>query len=201
MGVTKKPEAKDTVKLVKKLIKQHEQQVVEHKYYDLADTLASLSSTATILDVSAVPQGDTDRTRDGDRISPISISLHYYINGETYSGIVRVMMFRWLPNSVTDTPGASELFHAPSQIIISPFVHDQRGQFNVLYDKTHVVCNNGGSEISVVNKTVKLARKQIDYSNSGVEGSCKLYLLFVTDRVLATSPYGYVRTRLNYTDQ
>jgi len=121
------------------------------------------------------------------------------LNGESYSSIVRVAVFRWLDDT---TPTVSDIFRGTTSawyLPLSIYNHDQRGKFNILYDKTHVVSNNGNELVSI-NKTLKLAKKQFRYTNGTTTGTNKLYVFVGADRALSTSADAYLLTNITYTD-
>lgn len=186
--------------VAKKAIKQHEKKVVELKYHEQVDSMTAISYSGTVTCLSTIARGDADTQRDGDRLSPLYMDLAYWINGEVYSGIIRMIIFRWLPATV---PTATDIITAvgTDRACTQFYEHDQRSQYNVLYDNTVTVSNNGGSELKVVRKHIKLGRKQIDYTAGGTTGSNQFYVLYLSDRSLATSPSGFLRARLSYTDQ
>lgn len=190
-----------TVKDVKRIVKEYEKSVSENKYSDITSTLASLDYNGQSVDVSSVAQGTTDSTRIGDQLKPTSLRLAYWLNGESFSSIVRVIVFRWLPDTGLGVPSVANILqHYGSALgVLSPFIHDTRSQFNILYDKVHKVSNSGGSELVHVDATIKTA-KLIQYNAAGVTGLGRIYAIFITDRVLATSCTALVHARLNYID-
>jgi len=191
----KKPAGTKTFnKKVEQVILKHEAKTVEHKYFDVVTPLTTLSSTASIFDLSGTTVGTSDIQRIGDNIVPKSLEFNFWLNGETFSSIVRVVVFRWMPNSV---PAIGNLLHSAE--LLSPFVHDLRHLFNVLYDKTIIVANNG-NEIYSSHNSLKMAKKNIEYQLGTSGGANKVYCMFLTDRNLATSCIGRLYSRLNYID-
>lgn len=187
-------------KEVKQMIKSENAKARELKFYNVNSSYSALLSYSGVIeDISAMARGDSDSNRDGDRCLPISLDLSYVVYGETYSSVYRCIIFRWLENS-TPTVGDILLSSGSGYSVTSGYQHDQRGLFNILYDKTHTVSNNGGSELVHVKKHLKMAKKQIDYTAGTTSGSNKIYMLGLTDRSLATSATVAYTTRLNYTD-
>lgn len=197
---TKKPMSKALRKSVKKIILEHEKETVELKYFDTDSVLAGLDNNynSTLTSLCQVPQDNTDRGRNGDRICPIALEFNYWLNSETFTSIYRVIVFRWLPST---TPSAGNIVHSNASVesVITQLVHDGRNQFNILYDKVHHLSNNG-NEVIAVRKRLKLARKQIDFSSGTTTGSNKIYCMFATDRLLATSGIGLLSCRFTFID-
>lgn len=187
-------------KEVKQMIKSENAKARELKFYNVDSSYSALLSYSGVVeDISAMARGDSDSNRDGDRCLPISLDLSYVIYGETYSSVYRMIVFRWLENT-TPTVADILLSSGSGYSVTSGYQHDQRGLFNILYDKTHTVSNNGGSELVHVKRHLKMAKKQIDYSAGGTTGSNKIYVLGITDRSLATSATVAYISRLNFTD-
>lgn len=191
-----------TKKDVKKLIKQDRQQTNELKYFNQTSVFASLlSSTGVLESVSNVARGASDSQRDGDRLLPTSLRISYSCFGESLSFQFRFIVLRWIPDDTGLAPTVPMILQnsASGFSVNSDYVHDQRGQFNILYDKTHTISNNGNELLhKVIN--VKMAKKQMDYTAAGIGGANKIYVLGITDRSLATSGTAQYVSRLNYYD-
>lgn len=191
-----------TTKSVKKIARQEATKVVmklsETKYHDRQFALGA-DFNGAVIDLSSIGQGDTDVTRDGDKILPVTLEVGFNVVGETYSGIVRLIIFRWIKDSIP-VPGDIMDSLGGSYATISPYQHDLRKNFQVLKDKTYTVSNNGGTELRSDQYILKMAKKTIEYYQGGVTAKNKIYALMVGDRALATSPGMFLMTRLNYKD-
>lgn len=185
---------------VKRLIRNNNKNIQEAKYHAVNTVLSSLVSySGSLEDMTAIIRGDGDTQRDGDRLLPTSLQISYICHGETFTSAFRIIIFRWKPDSV---PIVTDIVPTTGSgyVITTGFQHDQRNQFEILYDKKHVVSNNGGSELVVVTKSLKMAKKQIDYSAGTTAGSNKIWVLAFSDRSLATSGTIAMSYRLNFTD-
>lgn len=172
--------------------------IAESKYWDTQSS-TSADFSGLIVDLSVVPVGTGDLARIGDKISPTSLEVGFNVIGETFSGIARIVIFRWLDDS---TPVPTDIFQALGGgfATVQPFTHDQRSKFNVLSDKRMTVSNNGGSEIVSMRYTLKLAKKNIAYSAGTTTGRSKIYACLVGDRAVVSAPGHFLMTRLNYKD-
>lgn len=200
--MARKPNKAPKRKALRKIIRQEATSTLmklsETKYHD-KDYALGADLNGAIVDLSSIGQGSTDVTRDGDKALPTSLFVGFSVIGETYSGIVRMIIFRWIDTGIP-TPGNICEGLGGNYATISPFVHDLRGNFQVLRDKHYRVSNNGGSEIVTDVFTMKLAKKTLQYYQGGVSARNKIYALLITDRSLATSPNIYLTTRMNYKD-
>lgn len=185
---------------VRKMIKRNNKNIQEMKYHNVSTVFSSLVDfNGSLEDMTVIARGDADTNRDGDRLLPKTLRISYSMFGEALSSIFRVIVFRWKPASVPTV--GSVLFSTGSGYIIdSDYQHDQRNQFEILYDKKHTVSNNGGSELMTVTRTLRMAKKQIDYTGGGTTGSNKIYVIAATDRNLASSATIQMVYRLNFTD-
>lgn len=185
---------------VKRAIRVNNKQTQEMKYNNSNTVFSSLVSyNGSLEDLTNIVRGDADTNRDGDRLLPISLRFSYVLYGETYSSVFRILIFRWKPDSVP-TVGDVLFTTGSGYAVTCDYQHDQRNQFEILYDKKHTVSNNGGSELVVVTKSLKMAKKQVDYTAGGTSGSNKIWAIAISDRSLATSGTIAMTYRLNFTD-
>lgn len=157
-------------------------------------------------DIFSPPQGDGNGERVGDRISFKSLSLNYTVysnNTGSVSPVVRIILFKWKPDTANDTPTLATILEGSTYI--APYVGEReaRRKFNVVYDKMHI-CNPAATagNVHVVNKTIPLKGKV--YFNEGLTtGSGKLYLLALSSTSVAnTTEWGTgSRFRLRYIEE
>lgn len=187
---------------VRKIARNEAEKVIlrdsEIKYHNTQYD-GGIDNAGIIYDLSAVAQGDTDITRDGDRLMPTTMDLAFLLNGETHSGVSRLIVFRWFNN---DTPTPSLILNTTgtSYSTVSPYYHDYKDKFNILLDKSLVVSNNG-KEIAQYKKRLYLAKtKQIQYVAGSTTGTNKLFALVIGDGILAGTPDSYLYTHMRYRD-
>lgn len=170
----------------------------EIKYHNTTNT-GAVDYAGMCYDLSAVAQGDTDITRDGDALLPTSLDIGLMINGETHSGVYRLIIFRWFNN---DSPTPSLILNtvSSSYSTVSPYYHDYKQKFNILLDRSFKVSNNG-NEIEQFKKRLVLAKsKQIQYVAGSTTGTNKIWALVISDGVLAGTPDMYLYTQMKYRD-
>lgn len=170
----------------------------ESKYNDVYSA-PPIDFSGAILALTNTTQGTSDVTRIGDSITPSKLWFRMLVNGETSSGMVRLILFRW-----TDfgAPIVSNILQSTgsSYSVSSPYVHDRQSQqYTILYDQTKPVSNNGGSELIMFNYTRKLAAKKIQYLLAGTNGGKnELYAIIITDTDFANSPTVALSSRFEF---
>lgn len=193
---------------VKRLIKQTQ----ESKYFILQST-NTFDYSGAVVKLSAIPQGDTDVTRDGDKITPTSLSVRYsiYNTGTAATSPTeidyRVIIFRWRPDDTSGAPIASNIMATTGNLYaaLSEYIHDQRSNFEVLYDRMHlgVLSVLGAGANRPFHAKVKVNSRSIKYLAGGTAGLDNLYILFITDNngVAGANKFTYVmNSQLNFTD-
>lgn len=187
-------------KQVSKMIERKDRQTTELNRHVVADSYATLSYSGVITDLSAIAQGTAETNRVGSKLQPQYMDIRGYINGETSSGLVRYVVFRWDDDS---TPTAANIlkYTGDHKATSSPYLIDNRSKYKVYYDKVFAVSNNG-TEMVNIQKHIKLPKtKHIDYTGSATSGIHKIWALAITDRVLASSPTILVVSELRFTDK
>lgn len=136
---------------------------VEYKYFDTAVS-TSISSTATLSHLTAIGQGDTDVTRDGNtcRLKGLNIRHIMALNTLATSSNVRVIVFNWFDST---TPVAGNILantgNTTSQLNI-----ENSDKFHILYDK-HYSMDNVGCKLLDYKKYIKLNQKLKFNSTTG----------------------------------
>lgn len=176
----------------KKQVKSLIRHVQELKYHVTEAIGQQISTTPTIQDLTAITQGDTDQTRDGDRLQlagKIDFRFHLFIGDS--SNVVRVIIFQWHPNS---TPSAGQiLLNGPTGVIdyLSTYSHDNRQEYRILFDKVYSLIGDGVADVSayttltqivrVYRISLKKATKMVQFAAATVDGTNKIYILRVSD--------------------
>lgn len=208
---------------MKKLAYRMERLIGEKKYFITnSGGLFSVTSTGSVTHLTAVPQGDTDQTRDGDQLTIRSLELKWqaftgFTNSTTtydFFNRVRCLVVQWYPQT---TPVLGDiLLSVGNGAHIAPYNHDTRFQFKVLYDSTKTVdqtlfyngtttfgMSTGNSESQLITKRINRGYKQrrVQFVGGTVTApSNGLYLIFVSDSVAITNPQAEYVAKLNYSD-
>lgn len=177
----------------------------ELKYFALNVLGAPISSTANVSSAPfAVPQGITDTTRVGDELTWVSTKFRFEIVNsqgalsDVYNNM-RLMIFQWHPNSVPTA--ADVLIPGPSGSpdILSTYGHDRRAEFTVLYDETFKTVGNQlaattpatsiiTTGVQTRDVSLRFARKKCGFTGASTNANEMLYLLIVTDSIVAPHP-------------
>lgn len=155
--------------------------------------------TGTITSISDVSQGDTDVTRDGDQIYIRSLEMSWEVAvGDTYN-IVRLIVLQWFP-ATTPTISDILLTSGNNDSVLSPYSHDTRFQFKVLYDrKIHV--NTDRPNMSLRFRIWRNFRfRRIQYIGGGTTGQNKIYILKISDSGAVPNPTMANFAKMNFSD-
>ena len=187
------------VKYIKSLIN------VEKKFFDVSANALSVTSTATIVNLSNIAEGSDYNTRDGNSILMQSLQWRATIVGNQNSSgrqIVRIIVFRDNDQRGTD-PALSDLLEntAGGFVIQSPLLHYVNRRFAVLSDKVYSIVINGDTAVRHIKKFIKFPPStHVKYQGTtGADGSNwegALYAAFVsTDATNAPNMDYYFRLR------
>lgn len=156
-----------------------------------------------VRDLSNVAQGQTDITRVGDELYISSYQLRYVGKANSTDGknLLRVILFQWSSNS---TPTAANVISTMNseRTPISPFLHDNRGLYRILYDRTHVMVFDTSSEM--VQGKVMITRgfktRKMRFESAATTGYNKIWLIAVSDSAASSQPTISWQGRLNFRD-
>lgn len=195
----------------KKQVKNLIRNVQELKFFGWNSVSAPVTNVGNLTGVPFdVPQGDTDQTRDGDKLQwcgNIDFRMQV-VNGlgataDVYNN-VRVVIFQWHPNSAP-VAGNILLTGAGGGGIVdiySNYSHDFRQEYKILFDKVFNTIGPG-SNVAVSNGPItektttgllkfkistKKASKNVQYSNGGLSATNRIYILTISDSSLVTHP-------------
>lgn len=187
----------------------------ELKYFQYATAGIAVSASPTIISSPfLIPQGDTDQSRDGDRLmwaGKVDLRVEAIIGSSDPYNNVRLILFQWHPNS---TPAVEDLLlDGPSEApdLFSQFNHDKRQEYKILFDKTWKLVGNGSSAsvpytqasttgIKRFKISLKKARKQVQFAGGGTTGTNKLYLMYMSDSAVTPHPSISYTTKVFFRD-
>lgn len=157
---------------------------IENKYQDIARIGDNIDYNGRIDRFTGVIQGQSDTTRLGDKLTIKSLHLSYYAVSTDPNQTFRLIIFQWYPNTTLAPPIAADILAltGAASAISQYYVWDILNQFNILYDKVHVL--NDASTTSIHKKikvNLKYAKKLINFTAATQEGSNHLYMLRISD--------------------
>lgn len=188
--------------------------VAEKKYFTNSPGPADVTNSGVVTCISLIPQGDTDSTRDGDGLVLRSIEINWEAlsspgTGTSLVDCVRFIVFQWFPNSVP-AAGSVLLNAGSTSSHLSPWNHDQRFNFRILYDKRYDVTKaNANPQINSNSKVTsprilitKGFKYHIQYQSGTTVGSNLIYVLAITDTggTAGNVPQYNFYSKINYTD-
>lgn len=185
---------------VKRIAKGVITNTAEWKHHS-ATTTGTVSTSFGIVDVSAVPQGDSDLSRDGDQLTLQNMQMiHNWSNGDD-NNRVRLVVFQWFPNTV---PVVGDILDTTIGFVPDyPIKSDARDSFKILFDTTTTLnaAYTGGTVFSPTRKTtLRNMKKKMQFANATTIGSNKIYTAWMSDSSVAPHPGIQVYTRLNFID-
>lgn len=195
-------------KAVKKII----QSQAELKYFTFFQAPTGISNAGSLVGTPFdVPNGTTDQERVGDSITLTGLlDFRYSMVALDTSNVVRVIIFQWRAQSYASplAPTVTDILFTSNYL--SHYNHDQRKNYNILYDKMHQLNGNGSSAsypltnngIITVHKRVSLKRaaKKIHYIGGGLQGQNRLFILFISDSSALSHPSVSYVTHFTYYD-
>lgn len=181
---------------------------IENKFYPLYQK-TTVDTAGYLQSLSNIGQGDTAMTRTGDDIHFVRYQMTAEIfNQADVHNTMRIIIFQWRPDDAIDAPTVAKLLDNISSSAVYPthyqYNYVTRTKYNVLYDKSFVlmptyafnssgVVTSGVSRAAVntfkVNIDTRRKLNKIIRFNEGLNsGKNKLYMLVVSDSILATHP-------------
>lgn len=110
----------------------------ETKYHKTSASHEIPYDNVTITQLTGISQGDTDVTREGDRITLKNLEFRGFVYNDASAAHhkARVIIFQWLQN---DTPANTDILPIDgatwtSYAVLEPWNHDQRSSYKILYD-------------------------------------------------------------------
>lgn len=171
----------------------------EKKYYLHSNGSSSISDTGYIWPLSDVPQGDTDQTRNGDSLYLRTVRILGDVRAGDTTNACRVIVFQWLDDS---TPTVASVLQTTSGVtaVFSPYLHDQRKKFRIMYDKMFVVAANGNDAKVFDTKYLRPPIKKVAFTAATTTGSNKIFLLLISDSTAVTHPALTHYSKVTYDD-
>lgn len=194
-GLTKK-QKKETRRIVDSRLKPG----IELKYYDDAVSL-SLTNQWGWRQLILPTQGQSDAgQRDGDKMLPVRMEIRGDIVGADSTNMMRIVIFRVKTGTSANNYFSIGSGAANAYTPYSPYSHDGRKAIEVLYDKSFGTSSTG-TDHHVLVKTLKLARKPIQFSGGTTDYRINgLYMAYCSDSGAATHPTFTYNIRTFYQD-
>jgi hypothetical protein len=190
-------------KEIKALARRIQKETSELKFWTVIDnTYSAISYNGTdfFQALTLVPQGDTDSSRDGDRLYLHEIRMRMNVKINTTTPVFfRVIIFQWFPNTVPQYNSILIDQHNTANAATSDYQHDTRQMFNILYDKLVTLDTVAIPAVSIDVSLEKGFRKKIQFATATTVGTNHVYVLAVSD-VLAGGPQNIMFVKTTYYD-
>lgn len=179
------------------------QRNAELKYFDVNATTTS-STSGVVISLSNVPQGATDITRVGDELKIRSLRVAYTVSQDTsitnfnvYTRC-RVVLFQW---KLDTSPIALDVMQSTGANVSceTPYDHDARRNYNILYDKVHVFALGASPHQHSEPVCYPTQTKMRFEAGASTLANGALYMLFFSDTTTTLPTMAYY-SRLLYTD-
>lgn len=166
----------------------------ESKYKEVSAAYQEIPYDAPIvLDVSAISQGDTINTREGDFIQPTGLKAGIRVqNDYNDDSMYRLVLFQW---HMDDTPVGTDVLPIDGAAfsgydMLSDYNFDGRRKFTVLWDSKTKLLGTTSADHNIPTTrvhTVRVKRKmrKIQFDGAATTGRNKLYLLAFSNRTTA----------------
>lgn len=194
-----------TLSLSRKLNRLHK--AIEYKHADHAMN-AGISNVGYFTNLTNIPQGDEDLTRDGDKLTVTSVQLRLQLHGgDIPYNNVRIIIFKW--NNLYQTPNLTDLLLTPTTTTaVQPqcYLYNldairARPGFKILWDRTY---QNHTAENQTNKKAVNIFKKipfrtNLQYSAGSLTGN-SLYMFAISDSSISNHPVLTGMKRINFMD-
>jgi len=194
----------------KQQVKQLILSTQEVKFIDTALYATAATTTAQQFAIASIPQGDTDSTRDGDRVKLQHLEFRFdtYLQGtggtNDFTNTVRLTFYQYRPMSSGSHPVIADIYQDSNSVAqaptFSPVNWDNRADFKILYDNRFLLSGNGPSLVGVNVVRIPLKGSIQWVSGSNTVGQNQLFYIISSDSLVASHPLFNIKTRVTYTD-
>lgn len=207
MSQPKKKKNQSLKNQVSRIVKNEILKNAEIKHFQVITTSAGVDYDGTITTRTAMAQGDTDITRDGDAIRLQKFELRFDILANTLVALFRIIIFQWHTSTNQLAPTIGQILNingGQAEAIHSPYNPDYYQTFTVLYDHTMQVDTNGtiGQGIFMRTGYVKLTnfKQNANFIAGATTGTNQIHMLVLSDRVSTNLPLFRAVSWVTYTD-
>lgn len=191
-----------TVQKVRKIVKSIVAHNTELKYFDTA-AANSVDYAGSFYDLTALAQGDTDVTRDGDKLTLRKLKAKLSISLGDTTNLFRIVYFRWKQNNISVTPTQSYFSNPYTNNInctYAPQNWDTHDNFQILYDRTFTL-NTYTHPQRLITVNLKLSKlPKVAYDAGSTSGNNHIYLYLVSDSAAAVHPTVNMINRISFVD-
>ncbi len=176
---------------------------VEFKFHDVQLTSSIITQTPIITQLTNIPQGDTDITRDGAQVklTRLDIKLAIEVASAAFSTVVRVIVVHDKQTNQAIYAGTDLLADtSPQDNIVSSLNLDNKYRFQVLHNHVYAFSNAGVSMRYITIRKELDLKLRFDASTPSIADltSSSLSILMCTNQ--SGSPTVTMFSRIRYVD-
>jgi len=180
----------------------------EKHYFDYNPDAFNVNTSGSIELLSAIPVGDSDASRSGDRVTIKSIQVKGKLVGNDSSNLIRVMLIQYLGDTGVAAPVIGEIFQSTGTQLapLSPYTKDFAGyKWVPLYDALYALDLNNSIktfDIMVTPKNFKKKAKPFIQYQAGSTNNAigQLYMVFVSDGSFSPDVSVAMYSRIRFID-
>lgn len=196
---------------VTQVVRRELRKKTDWKYADTAQVAQNSNTTGTIASLlTNLVRGDAGLNNfEGNNIQPQAVFVKYYIHTSQVRNAVRVMIFQW-HDSVTPVPAGILQSLVAGLGPVAPTLITNKQYIKVLYDRSHQLAPTAGGDTTVIGEGVtepvtvyipgKKLRKVTYQSGANVVQTGNLYIMHISDDLLAPSPQVTYYSRVTFSD-
>jgi len=176
-----------TKQIVRQMINSKIVNVVEKKWYRFFDNAIAVDYSGGVALLFAPGQGDTDTTRNGDRIYVEYVDLLYSVITGDATNLFRVIIFLWKPNTVPIVGSVLETT-GTAYAALSGYLPDNVDNYVILHDQLYHLStyqSHQGPKSMIRLHVNKHCQYQ---ASSTTNGSNLIYRLVISDSSAADHP-------------
>lgn len=181
------------------------QKAIEYKHADFS-TAVTVDTAGSFHDLTAIPQGDADVQRDGDKLTISSIMIRGEISaGDIPYNNLRIVFFQF--ERASQLPDINTIFQTtafPSRPHLWFYNIDQfrmRKGMKIISDRVYKTRSYDGTNIQSVTFYKKIKKRvNVQYFNQTTISGQQIYMLCLSDSFLGPHPTLNLHTRINYCD-
>lgn len=169
----------------------------ELKYFDTLATAAP-DYAGYLQNLSLVPQGSTDISRDGDQLYATSIQIRGNITLADTTNYLRVILFCWKSDTTPDQDDIlTTTYKGSTNYVLAPYHHDGRSMFTVLSDRTYFL---HADKTQVQFNITKKLNKKMFFNAGGTSGKNQVWAMTLSDSAAVSHPSVAMVSRLRFRD-
>jgi len=178
------------------------------KFIDAPYAAIAVTSIGAVLPgMCPIPQGVTVNQRTGDTVFWRSLHINYDITTQNTDvfNTSRVIIFQWHPNTILVAPVVTDVLQTVT--LYSMYDWQFSNQFTILYDRVHfqsgTATNPAGSGNQGYYGNVPFTKGfKVDamYNAAAISASEQLFILVISDSLIAPFPVFTAQTRVIYDD-